>query len=96
MRPVGGTAYREDVGTQGTTVRGRKENEMRALRCEHGRHLEAPNDEELFEKLEAHVDREHPDRQLGDEQVRKTITADAYEQKEAGEAEPGDELAGTF
>ena len=41
---------------------------MRALDCECGQHLEAANDEELFERAREHVD--HPDMGLGDEQVR--------------------------
>ena len=69
---------------------------MRALRCEH---LEAPNDEELFERLKAHVDREHPDRQLGasrsERPSRPTLT-NTKKYEEAGEAEPGDESAGTY
>ena len=59
---------------------------MRALRCECGRHLEASDDEELFEKLGAHFDREHPGRQLGDEQIREVVAADAYEYQEVGGA----------
>ena len=72
---------------------------MRALRCEHGQHLEAPNDEELFERLKAHVDREHPDRQLGasrsERPSRPTLT-NTKKYEEAGEAEPGYDSAGTY
>ena len=40
--------------------------------------------------------REHPDRQLGDEQIREIVAADAYEYQEVGGAELGDESAGTY
>lgn len=41
---------------------------MRAPVCECGRHLEAAHDEELFERAREHVDRDHPDTGLSDEQ----------------------------
>jgi predicted small metal-binding protein len=40
---------------------------MRALDCDCGQHLEAANDEELFERAREHVDRDHPEMQLSDE-----------------------------
>jgi predicted small metal-binding protein len=51
---------------------------MRALECECGQHLEASNDEELFEKVREHVDREHPEKELDDSQVRAIVTRKAY------------------
>lgn len=42
-------------------------------------HLEAANDEELFERAREHVDRDHPDMGLGDEQVRGIVEQGAYD-----------------
>lgn len=52
---------------------------MRALDCECGHHLEAANDEELFQRTREHVDRDHPDMGLGDEQVRDIVAKGVYE-----------------
>ena len=52
---------------------------MRALDCECGQHLEAANDEELFERAREHVDRDHSDMGLGDEQVRGIVEQGAYD-----------------
>jgi hypothetical protein len=52
---------------------------MRALDCECGRHLEVARDEELFERAREHVDRDHPDMGLGDEQVRGIVEQGAYD-----------------
>lgn len=52
---------------------------MRALDCECGQHLEAESDEELFEQARTHVDRDHPEMQLGDEQVREIVSGGAYD-----------------
>lgn len=52
---------------------------MRALDCECGRHLEAADDEELFERTREHVDRDHPEMGLSDEQVHGIVTEGAYE-----------------
>lgn len=52
---------------------------MRALDCECGRHLEAESDEELHRQARAHVDEDHPEMQLNDEQVRKIVSGSAYD-----------------
>ena len=44
-----------------------------------GQHLEAANDEELFERAREHVDRDHPEMQLSDEQVRGIVADGAYD-----------------
>ena len=51
---------------------------MRALDCECGQHLEAANDEELFERAREHVDRDHPDMDLSEEQIRGIVEQGAY------------------
>jgi hypothetical protein len=54
---------------------------MRALHCDCGRHLEAAADEKLFDKAQAHVSREHPERKLGAEQVHELVVVKAYDKK---------------
>lgn len=51
---------------------------MRALDCECGRHLEAESDEKLFEQTREHVDADHPEMGLTDEQVRGIVAEGAY------------------
>jgi predicted small metal-binding protein len=52
---------------------------MRAIDCPCGHYIEAANDEELFSLARAHIDREHPEMQRTDEQVRERIRHDTYE-----------------
>jgi MFS family permease len=52
---------------------------MRAIECPCGQHLEGADDEELFRLAREHVDRDHPETQRTDEQLRARITADAYD-----------------
>jgi predicted small metal-binding protein len=55
---------------------------MRALDCDCGRHLQAANDEELFDKVQEHVSRDHhPEMQLRAEQVREIVAEKAYDDK---------------
>lgn len=51
---------------------------MRAIECPCGHHLEAEDDDELFQAARDHVDREHPDMQRSDKQIRERIAAGAY------------------
>ena len=51
---------------------------MRAIECPCGHHLEGA-DEELVRLARAHVDRDHPEMQRTDEQLRERIAADAYD-----------------
>ena len=52
---------------------------MRAIDCPCGQRLEANDDEELFHLAREHVDREHPEMERRDEQLRERIAADAYD-----------------
>ena len=52
---------------------------MRALDCECGRHLEARDDDELYGLAREHVDRDHPEMGLSDEQVRGIVAEGAYD-----------------
>jgi predicted small metal-binding protein len=56
-----------------------KEEEMRAIDCPCGHHLEGADDAELFRLAREHVDRDHPEMQRSDEQLRQRIAADAYD-----------------
>ncbi len=67
---------------------------MRALDCDCGQHLEAANDEELFEKAREHVNRGHPNMQLTDEQVRQLVAERVYDKTDAQSSHPSDTLAG--
>jgi predicted small metal-binding protein len=42
-----------------------------------GEHLEAENDDELFNKGRAHADEKHGDQQITDEQIRQVPSHDA-------------------
>jgi predicted small metal-binding protein len=65
------------AGDRGST--NRKEGDVRALDCECGQHLEAANDDELFDRAREHVDQVHPDMGLSDEQVRGIVEQGAYD-----------------
>ncbi len=58
---------------------GKEARGMRALDCECGKHLEANSDEELYGQVREHVDRDHPEMQLGDEQVQGLVAQGAYD-----------------
>ncbi len=46
---------------------------MRALGCSCGHHLEADNDQELFERVREHVDADHPEMELSDEKLHHIV-----------------------
>jgi predicted small metal-binding protein len=52
---------------------------MRAIECPCGHHLEAADDAELFRLAREHVDRDHPELQRSDDELRQRIAADAYD-----------------
>ncbi len=52
---------------------------VRALDCECGQHLEAANEDALFQQAREHVDRDHPERELDDTQVREIVAQGAYD-----------------
>jgi predicted small metal-binding protein len=69
--------HRRRLGPDGRT---RYEGgEMRAIECPCGHHLEGADDEELFRLAREHVDRDHPEMQRTDEQLRERVAADAYD-----------------
>ncbi len=56
-----------------------KGGEMRAIECPCGHHLEGADDDELFRLAREHVDRDHPEMQRSDDDLRQRIAADAYD-----------------
>jgi predicted small metal-binding protein len=52
---------------------------MRAIDCPCGHHLEGADDEELFRLARGHIDRDHPEMQRTDEQIRERVAADAHD-----------------
>ena len=52
---------------------------MRVTDCPCGHRLEGAGDEELFGLAREHVDRDHPEKQRTDEELRQRIAADAYD-----------------
>jgi predicted small metal-binding protein len=56
-----------------------EEEAMRAIDCPCGHRLEGENDEDLVQKAREHVDRDHPEMERTDEQLREQIAANAYD-----------------
>ena len=52
---------------------------MRIIDCPCGHRLEGADDHELFRLAREHVDRDHPEMQRTDEELRQRIAADAYD-----------------
>ena len=52
---------------------------MRAIDCPCGHHLEGADDAELFRLAREHVDRDHPEMQRSDDEIRQRVAADAYD-----------------
>ena len=51
---------------------------MRLLDCDCGATLQAANDDDLAQRVREHVDQDHPDMGLSDDQVRELIAEKAY------------------
>ena len=52
---------------------------MRGIDCPCGHHLEADTDDELFRMARDHIERDHPEMERSDEQLRERVAADAYD-----------------
>jgi predicted small metal-binding protein len=52
---------------------------MRAIDCPCGHRLEGADDDELFRLAREHVDRDHPELQRSDDDLRRRVAADAYD-----------------
>jgi hypothetical protein len=51
---------------------------MRVIDCDCGATLQAANDDDLAQRVREHVDRDHPDMQLDDQQVQGLVAEKAY------------------
>src|SRR5437016_3308835 len=58
---------------------------MRAIDCPCGHRLEGADDEELCRKAREHVDRDHPEMERTDEELRERVAADAYDVAEVAD-----------
>ena len=56
---------------------------MRVIDCRCGKTLQAANDEDLIEAVREHVDEEHPDMDLSDEQVEELVGSQAYDAEDS-------------
>jgi predicted small metal-binding protein len=52
---------------------------MKVIDCDCGHTLQAGNEEDLVKEVRAHVDQEHADMDMSDDQVRELVSARAYE-----------------
>jgi predicted small metal-binding protein len=52
---------------------------MKVIDCDCGATLQAANDDDLFKAARRHVDEEHPDMKMSDDQVRRLVSERAYE-----------------
>ncbi len=57
---------------------------MRTMECACGERLEAQDDRALFERVREHMDSEHPEKGVEDEQIRNLIEATAHDAGTAG------------
>ena len=56
---------------------------MRVIDCECGKTLQAANDEDLADAVRDHVEEDHPDMDLSDDQVEEMVRAQAYDAQDA-------------
>ena len=52
---------------------------MRAIDCPCGHHLEGTHDDELSREAREHVDRDHPEMERSDADIRARVAADGYD-----------------
>jgi len=51
---------------------------MRVIDCDCGATLQAANDDDLAQRVREHVDSEHPEMELDDQQVQAMVAEKAY------------------
>jgi predicted small metal-binding protein len=56
---------------------------MRVIDCECGKTLQAANDEDLTRAVKEHIESDHPDMNLSDDQVEEMVGAQAYDADDA-------------
>jgi predicted small metal-binding protein len=64
-KPAGESGWKEEYG-------------MLAMDCDCGYHMEAIDEEQLFRQAREHVDRDHPEMDLTNEQLRGILAEGAY------------------
>ena len=52
---------------------------MRVIDCDCGATLQAANDDDLFQQTRKHVDEQHSDMEMSDDQVKSLIADQAYD-----------------
>jgi hypothetical protein len=52
---------------------------MRVIDCPCGHRLEGADDDELYRLAREHVDRDHPDLQRSDDDIRARVANDGYD-----------------
>jgi predicted small metal-binding protein len=52
---------------------------MRVIDCSCGETLQAANDDDLVNRVRAHVEEAHPDMQLDEQQARQMVSDQAYD-----------------
>jgi predicted small metal-binding protein len=65
--------------THQSRITNTQEETMRAIDCPCGHRLEGADDAELFRLAREHIEREHPEMERSDDQVRERVAADAYD-----------------
>ena len=56
---------------------------MRVIDCQCGTTLKAANDEDLVSVVREHVNEDHPELDLSDEQVQEMVAEQAYDAEDA-------------
>jgi hypothetical protein len=56
---------------------------MRVIDCQCGTTLKAANDKDLASAVREHVNEEHPDMDLSDEQLQEMVAEQAYDAEDA-------------
>ena len=51
---------------------------MRAIDCDCGEHLEAPDDAGLARRVREHAERKHPEMNLGEAEARRMVAERSY------------------
>ena len=75
---TGAQAVRASAGLRARAGRDNVGQAMRVIDCECGTTLQAANDEDLAGQVRAHLDADHPDMEMDDEELRGFVADKAY------------------
>jgi hypothetical protein len=56
---------------------------VRVIDCDCGKTLQAAHDDDLFAAVRGHLEEDHPEMELDDDEVRELISQQAYEASDA-------------